>query len=686
MHLQGITTNPNEIDLFITDITKHKEDEEAVRNQSQVLELTSQLAKVGGWELDLSTMKVTWSKETGRLHEVDENYAAPVLDTGENWYPPEAWLTIKAAVMAAIQEGKSYDLESPFITAKGRRIWVRVQGFPVIENEKTVKLIGTFQDISERKTAEEFFRLSEQRLNLALAGVGDGIWDWNILTNEVYYSPEWERMFGFNPGEVPQTVESMGPQLHPDDAPGLFAEVNRYLNHEVATYSHEARMFHKSGEILHTLHRASAIFDSTGKAIRMIGTTVDISLRKKAELELKLALQGAQSASLAKAEFLTSMSHEIRTPMNGVAGLTQLLQETPLNDEQKDLVRTINSSGNLLLTLLNDILDFSKMESRKLEIEQIVFEPKLIVAEIQKSMIIATRAKGINFKVQISDQMPSRLISDPSRLRQIIFNLVGNAIKFTDHGGITVKMDWLGNLFRLEVQDTGMGIAKEKQELIFQRFVQADSSTARKQGGSGLGLAISKRLVQLMGGEMGLTSELGKGSNFWFTIPMELPGQESAIEFIEKESGNKQQLTKLTEVINSAKNLLNSQILLVEDNIVNQKVALGILKKFGCQVDVAQNGLEAVDKAFITNYHLILMDCEMPEMDGYDATREIRRREIEISQKLQVARSQRKIVALTANVMPDNRAKCTECGMNGFLPKPLKRDDLQQVLAETFLN
>jgi signal transduction histidine kinase/AmiR/NasT family two-component response regulator len=540
---QGPGTKEIEIGFIIENITARKTTEESLKQQSELLELTGEMAKVGGWELDISTMRVTWSKETGRLHEVDDNYQAPLMDTGENWYPPEAWPSVKAAVMAAIQFGKPYDMETPFITAKGRRIWVRIQGFPLVVNGKTTKLRGFFQDISDRK---------------------------------------------------------------------------------------------------------------------------------QSALDLENAMEAVKNSSIAKSEFLTSMSHEIRTPLNGVLGLTQLLEETHLDAEQGDLVATIKSSGNLLLVLLNDILDFSKIENGKLDIEVLPISIVEILREILKSLANAAKTKGISLVENISDQVPVWLLSDPSRIRQILFNLIGNAIKFTDKGSVTVKVEWKDQVLQFEVMDTGLGIAPDKQGLIFQRFTQADSSTARKFGGSGLGLAISKRLVELMGGEIGLKSEMGQGSNFWFSIPMQ-----------EAQAAIAPQADSL-HLNPTASDFSQVRILLVEDNLVNQKVAAGMLKNLGCSFELAINGFEALSKSMQTAYDLILMDCEMPEMDGYAATCEIRRLEnldLDLEGKPKV---HRRIVALTANALTSDKLRCQASGMDGFLSKPFRKEELGQLIESTF--
>ena len=431
---------------------------------------------------------------------------------------------------------------------------------------------------------------------------------------------------------------------------------------------------------------------TSGGESYLLGFSIDVSEQRAARDAMQRAVESAQAASRAKSEFLANMSHEIRTPMNGILGMTELVLESALQPEQRDDIALVKASAGALLTIVNDILDFSKIEAGKLDLEEVPFDLRTLVRDTVRSMALRAQQKGLALRCDVPAHLPRMVKGDPGRLRQVLINLLGNAIKFTEHGSVTLSLSQgLETDERCEigfaVSDTGIGIPLEKQSLIFEAFAQVDGSTTRQYGGTGLGLTICRRLVILMQGDITLTSEPGKGSTFHFSVPLRHAASQLPSRAEAGEAEPALQAASLgpgapapgpapaAPVANAGHGSGNGlRILLAEDNPVNQRLALRLLEKLGHRITLVDNGLDAVERAMHGGHDLILMDVQMPGLDGLSATRRIRQWEVDHGGHVP-------IIAMTARAMQGDRERCLEAGMDDYLSKPIDSERLRQLVG-----
>jgi PAS domain S-box-containing protein len=478
-----------------------------------------------------------------------------------------------------------------------------------------------------------------------------------------YVSPAAEEVLGYSPTELLGGLRNE--LVHPDDLAGVEQRGREILEHPERTLRARVRLRHKSGDYRwFEVVTRNLLHNPTVGAI--VTNLQDVTEATLAEMATAEARKKAEQANQAKSDFLAMISHEIRTPMNGITGMCHLLMGTRLNQEQREYAGTIEQSSQALLALINDVLDFSRIEAGKLAIEKAPFDLERVLGDVVNLMRVRAEEKGIGLELRYPAGAPRIFVGDSLRIRQILINLAGNAVKFTERGTVRLvaQLADLGEgRYRIEmsVEDTGIGIAPEKLTVIFEKFTQADASTTRRFGGSGLGLSISRSLAELMGGELSATSEEGEGSRFTLTLEMDKADAVPRGEASGRSSG----LEPLP---------LALEVLVVEDNLVNQKLAAKLLERMGCQVKVAASGAAALGLYADYRFDLILMDCQMPEMDGYETTALIRQRES--------GRKRTPIIALTANVMENDLEKCLEAGMDAYLTKPIDLGKLREALEE----
>ncbi|AKB18132.1 PAS domain-containing protein [Methanosarcina sp. WWM596] len=680
------------------DITPCKQVEEELKQRTQELllakerlDLALEATGMGTWDWDVLKNTMTWDDNLFRLVGVSrEEFLQThesLLELSDKILPPEDNKQMQEAIQQVV-DGKTdnCEFEHDVLRPDGTVRHFSVKGHAYRNPEgKLVRVIGTTMDVTDRKIAEDALRKSESNLSRAQAIAHLGNYSWNIRTGEVSWSEELKSIWGCRPDEEPSFEEVIS-RVHPDDL-DLFLEAARLMREENRPFNLEYRIIRPDGSMRCLHDQGEITLDKAGNPIRMFGTTLDITKRKRMEEQFRSAKEAAEAANRAKGEFLANVSHEIRTPMNAVLGMLELLLDTSPNDEQREYLQLAHISAESLLSIINDVLDFSRIEQNKMEVEQVEFDLKSLISHFINLLSGKANSRGIKLVSSLEDGLPSTFIGDPIRLKQVLFNLIGNAIKFTKEGEIILSVEIcesgesglneeLTLLFK--VKDTGIGIPPENLCKIFDAFIQADASVTREYGGTGLGLAISSQLVELMGGRIWVESEVGKGSTFYFTVKVKRGANAENSE--QKNSLPEEKLLPYPENkeqdgngISSGKSL---NILLVEDHLINQKLILCLLEKKGHKLTLVTNGRDALDALSRRNFDAVLMDVQMPGMDGLEATRKIR------DPSSRVRLHNIPIIAFTARALKEDEEKCIEAGMNYYVSKPLNREKLFDILED----
>ncbi|HTX36477.1 MAG TPA: PAS domain S-box protein [Bryobacteraceae bacterium] len=650
----------------VEDITERKRAQEALRESEERFRIMADSCPTLMWVTDAAGGEQFINRA---YREFCGTTCAQVRDG--QWQAlvhPEDVMEYAQAFERAVRERKGFQGEARVRRADGEWRWVVSYAAPRLSPSGEYQgHVGLSLDITQRKQAEQALQRSETRFRQLAENIREVFWMADSGAHEMLYvSPAYEQVWGRSCESLYQNPASWMDAIRADDREKAHALLAEQVHGEPVEAEYRIRAL--DGQEKWIRDRAFPIRDEHGQTIRVAGIAEDITERKRYEQELIRARQGADAANQAKSRFLANMSHEIRTPMNGVIGMLQLLQGTSLTEEQRQYADVAQESGRILLALIDDILDLSKIEGGKTVLEHRDFGLPETIEQVVRGMRVQADAKGLNLRWRVSPDVPPMVCGDAHRLRQVLNNLSSNAIKFTARGEVRleaslVKQQAGAATVRFTVTDTGIGIQPDQVGRLFSPFVQADESTTRKYGGTGLGLAISKHLVELMGGSIGVDSREGQGSTFWFTAVFEPPsGREQA----PKPGAPRRSV----EVVASLKGR-GAKVLVAEDNLTNREVALAQLQELGCQAEAVANGREAVEAVERGGYDLVLMDCQMPVMDGFEATRRIRG---SVGAGLP-------IVAVTADAMPADRDRCLMEGMNDYLAKPVELCRLAEVLA-----
>jgi len=781
----------------ITDITERKELEDKLHYATESLNIAQTAAGVATFDFDFRRNSRFCSDNFRELLGIPPSTPLDDLNRALSRVHPDDFARVRGAPLETTPTDPYYRCEYRVLLDNGAERWIGEKAKVGRGLAGDVERItGALIDISDLKRTKAALGSVEIRLERALRGTQDGLWEIDLLTNVSWYGLRFNEILGYSVEELGSSHEQFITLIHPEDRERVGMALDNHLEHR-AVYDLEFRVRHKAGHYEWMRARGQAERAADGTPLRLAGAmqlVTDRKLAEQASLDAKLA---AEAANRAKSSFLANLSHEIRTPMNGVLGMSQILAETPLDATQREYLDIIRGSAKALLSLINGVLDLSKIEADRLELENVEFDLIHMLYETVAATALQTAAKGIELIVTIDAEVPVMVRADPVRLRQVVLNLLGNAVKFTHEGHITLKVaNQLGandrSSLTIGVTDTGIGIPADRLDRLFKSFSQVDSSTTRHYGGTGLGLSIVKRLAELMRGEVGVRSEAGQGSTFWVRVELDavkdqpvrqpiglgrkilivddIPAArlslvsklklysftatsvgsvDEALEQLAKESfdlvladelmpvrggfdllnalrsdaryarlpfillslfgaehdtadreyrpdaiGLKpiraallaslldQVLTGKTPHAPNVKSapqarptFRGNKLLLVEDNPVNQRVAQRLLENLAAEVIIANNGAEALERIGAAQFDAVLMDCQMPVMDGFTATRRIRELEANRGGK------RMPIIALTANVMSEDRQNCIAAGMDAHLGKPIEPAQLIEVLG-----
>lgn len=669
-------SNPDALMIAVArDMTEHRRSTEALRLREQALGQVSQGVLITDENHHIIYTNASFSSITGY---------SPEDAMGRNCRFLQGPATDPATlekIRTRLRSQAPFEGEILNYRKDGTPFWNDLSITPLIdEGGGPIRFVGIQRDVTERKKAEQDLASALEHLKLAVKAGGVGIWDHDMESGEVTWDTQMLALYGKTPADVEPGVERWAVAIHPEDVTTAMAVYETSLRSGRDSFELEFRIIRRNDGAERIIHAIGSIIrDSSGRPVRMTGINWDVTEERLREQKLTAALvhekelaEKARAGERAKSEFLAVMSHEVRTPLNGIIGFAELLsQVASLAPEHRDFARTISQSGESLMRILDDILDFSRLEAGRVEVENAPFQPAELLEDVRGLLATQASEKNLQFVVFLDPSLPEHLLGDAGRLRQVLLNLAGNAIKFTDQGSILLSLKPAPDSEKslvFSVRDTGSGISQDQLDRIFEPFIQADSSISRRHGGTGLGLAISRRLTECLGGRLTVKSQPGLGSEFFVTLPLRTPEHPSP----------PQTAGPLRELDTTFAASHPLRVLIVEDDTVNLKLIQTLIRRLGYTPLTALNGYEAVETFRKHHPDCLLMDLQMPEMDGIEATRRIRQLEKETPTRHPY------ISALTANIFPADRQRCFDAGMDDYLNKPVKLASLAEILAKAY--
>lgn len=656
------------IDIVVTDITSRKSYEKDLIESKNLFQMVFNNSAASIIVANQEDRIVAWNPFAEKMLALSKSELFN-RETKE-LYPVKEWRKLKGYRTKG--KGIISDLETKILRSDGLELDANLS--VSVLNDAEGNVIGTvsiIRDITSQKEAERKIRESETKIRIILDNSAAAI----TLTDDQERLISWnkftEHLLGMKKKDLYLKHIS---ELYPEEE---WKKI-RLENIRATGYKQhlDTKIKKKNGEIIEADLSVNILRDTAKKIIGSVGIITDITEQKKLQQMLLQAKLAAEEANSAKSMFLANMSHEVRTPMNAIIGMIDLTLDTMLDAEQQDNLVVAKEAADNLLGLLNDILDLSRVEAGKIDLEKIELNIHNVIRNVAKGLSVIARNRGLELKIEIGADVPELIVGDPVRIRQVLINLINNAIKFQDKGFILIKVNAdgkqdqegkIGLLFAVE--DRGIGIPSDKLEAVFEIFQQAETSTTRRFGGTGLGLAISKRLVELMDGKIWVESDFGHGSTFFFTGKFDIAKETSASQEADQQQEVSDRFLKET--------LKDLKILLAEDNLVNQRIAVRMLEKQGWNVSAVDDGLKVLEILKTETFDLILMDAFMPELDGLETTKRIRENEQKTGEHIP-------IIALTARAMQEDRQKCKESGMDGYVAKPIDRRKLFQEIGNFF--